>query len=414
MNIRSLFLCPLVAALPASGLEIELDYSLDTQNFFNQAGSREALRAVADLFERLIMDELEEIDPSQFFQPNWIARPIHPGTGERLAIVNRQIPANTVLIFVGGRDLGGGTTGQASTGFTISGTQSFLDLVIGRGQAGAIGDRAQRTDSSVQIASIAFDNDRNWNFTTENQNGSEFYSTAIHEFCHVFGIGQADSWYNLITNGNFTGSNAMRSFGGVVPITGDQSHWQSDGVCNNSPGGFDPNNPLNVLSQKIGIFGASHGDDQIAIMDPGRCDNGQNFSVLTDLDLAALMDIGWQVAPDVDLTLTRNAQNQPAFSWQTLTPFDYRLSRSMNLITFTPLSPTRPAAVTLGSYTDSAAPAVRAFYRLEATPRSSSQARQVNATSRAQSEKEETQILHWEQERTISCSCSHHPSEHSQ
>jgi len=399
---------------PASALIIELDYTYDTQGFFNQPGSKETLRKVADFFEDLIIDELDAIDPGQH-SGTWTARPRHPGTGASLSIVNKPIPANTIIIYVGGRDLGGGTTGQASTGWGYNGSQAYFDAVIGRGQSGALGPDGDRTDYSVNIASISFDIDRTWNFGESNAAGSEFISTAIHEFLHVFGVGQSDSWDNLIDNsGNFTGTNAMSSYGEAVPLDPvppeladviKPSHWRSDSTCTGQGEGFDPDNPDNVLSKKVGVFSQEHGADQIAIMDPGRCDNGRSFAVITDLDLASLADIGWELSPPLMDHFSVDNSGYPTLSWNTLTPFTYRVHRGIDLKTFSPLSTSVVGNTSSALYSDTNPPAQRAFYRIFATPRYQPTQISKKSPSSPKSDPHKTVIISGG--RTTSCSCSH-------
>lgn len=63
---RIFFVAAYLAASALSAITIELDYSYDTNDFFDQPGAKEALRAVADFYEERIHDNLLEIDQVAF------------------------------------------------------------------------------------------------------------------------------------------------------------------------------------------------------------------------------------------------------------------------------------------------------------------------------------------------------------
>lgn len=376
MNWKSFLAAALLSAgliLPSFGIRIVLDYRYDTAGFFEQPGAKTALRDVADLFESLIQDQLLRIDSADFPGTTWTATIRHPGTNQTIEIVNPVIPENTVIIFPAGLSLSGGTTGRGgNSGFRARPRDQFFERIVGRGQTGATApDPADRTDYAISLGSISFDNsDRTWNFTRANAPGTEFYSTAIHEFCHVFGFGIASTFRNLIVDGEFTGANSVQAFGGRVPLHGDEAHWQNNSNNPNPRVCFDPNNPNNVLSSKLGVFGQIHGADQIAIMDPSRCDDGQNFPTLTALDIAALQDIGWEVAPPLAFRSDLADLSQPSFRWNTLPTFRYTLLRGQQLDNLQPLS-IQPGNGAPASFTDRSPLSRQAFYRLQAEARTS-------------------------------------------
>lgn len=100
---------------------------------------------------------------------------------------------------------------------------------------------------------------------------------------HILGIGTAPSWNALRSDGRFHGVAAVQSFG-VVPQA-DVGHL------------------LNASSTLFGSFGTSHGLARPALMVPVLTDTGSNFDVATDLDLAVLSDIGWEVRPRLELVV---------------------------------------------------------------------------------------------------------------
>ena len=91
----------------------------------------------------------------------------------------------------------------------------------------------------------------------------------MHELGHLLGIGTSNSWNNLISGSNFTGAASSALFGGFVPLSGDLGHW-AEGTLGNS-------------------------GTQEALMDPSILEGTRK--VFTDLDLAGLTDVGWEVTP---------------------------------------------------------------------------------------------------------------------
>jgi len=320
----------LLTLTSVAAIEIELRYDYDTNGFFEQEGSKQALRAVADFFEEALHDSLDPIVPSG--ANTWSAVFLHPGTGSQVAVPGLEVPADTLIVFVGGRNHGGGTTGRAGPGgFSAGGYSSWFSTIRYRGEAGAAD--SPPTDFAPWGGSISFDHDpgREWNFRTDgrpNSNATDFVRVALHEFCHVLGFGSADSFDALIHNGAFIGPTASAVWGGPVPMSGD-SHWRDDGACV-WPTGYDPDNPDNVLSTTFGSFGRGHGQDQLAIMEPSSCtvSSIDYLKVMTDLDLAALRDIGWEIMPPPRLTPLALGPGSSSFEIPSISGLRYQLRRS--------------------------------------------------------------------------------------
>jgi hypothetical protein len=101
---------------------------------------------------------------------------------------------------------------------------------------------------------------------------------AIHEIGHALGFGNFSTdgspteWSQLLSGNNFVGSTAVNSFGGAVPLeSSDRSHWK-DGTQSKVYGGTA--NQIAAMTDAI-VLGTR--------------------KRLTDLDAAALTDLGWEL-----------------------------------------------------------------------------------------------------------------------
>ncbi len=265
----------------ASAIDIVFDYSLDSNTFFDTQQKRDTLDAAAAVFE-VFTDSLDAIIPgtvynagTQFeFSDTWDASFTHPGTGAGHVITDLTIPADTLLVYVGGRNLSGNTLGVGGPGgFNASGITAFVDTVSGRGQAGATA--AVPTDFSPWGGAISFDTPNSWNYDNTTAPGpteSDFFSVAVHELGHLMGFGTANSFDALVSGTTFLGAAATSEFGSNPTLDADQSHWQ---VGTSS---FVPN-----------------GGSQETAMDPDITDG--EIKQFTLLDFAALTDVGWEVPP---------------------------------------------------------------------------------------------------------------------
>lgn len=263
----------MVADIPANALTIDIDYRFDGGFFSGSNESRRvAVEAAAGFFEARLGDDLDEIASgggnsftAQFFDPS---------NGQTATLNDFSVRANTIVVFVGALPLGNNALGIAGSGGGMSsGSQSFLDTVSTRGESGVTSGPGA-TDFAPWGGSLSFNADSNWYFdpdpsTTETFVGNDLFSVALHELGHVLGFGTADSWDNQITGDVFTGSNSVNAFGEDVPLDPDGAHWAT------------------------GILSLVNGVPQEATMDPSLLVGTRKF--LTDLDLAALEDTGWEV-----------------------------------------------------------------------------------------------------------------------
>lgn len=259
-----------LAALPAQAqVIIQLDYTFDTNNFFSTAERRAALQAAAASFEARLNDSLTAIIPGGGNE--WTSAFIHPGTGAIQTLSNPTIPANTIVIYAGGRDLPGAILGQGGPGgiFSGSGSQEWIDTLLARGQPGAL--LPNPTDFGPWGGSITFDTLTAWNFSLDGPVAGlfDFLSVAKHELGHVLGFGTADSWDTFVSGSNFVGPAAQAAFGGPVPLDAARAHWASGTMS----------------------------DGVEALMTPSIAAGVRR--PFTTLDFAGLSDIGWQVGTQV-------------------------------------------------------------------------------------------------------------------
>jgi hypothetical protein len=259
----------------------QFDYSLDTNNFFNTQAKKDLLVLAGQLITARLQDSLAAITPSG--GNNWNAQTTNPATGNNISLGNIAVPADTIIVYAGGRNLALGEVGEGGGyGYTANGDQTFLDTVAARGQAGALLPAAQQTDYGPPISQVCFDTfGTNWFFGTTttgiSASQTDFMSVAEHELGHVLGLGVADSWFHLVSGNNFVGAAAEAVNGGPVPLSSTLDHWNQ-----------------NDLS-----------DGQAPTMVPVLQDGQRHF--FTDLDYAGLQDVGWQVGPAQDISISASS-----------------------------------------------------------------------------------------------------------
>lgn len=300
---------------PVPAITVKIDYAYDASNFFGGgnpqgaaagAQARAALESAASFFSAILNDTFSAINvpaPYRSSVPSstgvvtwsWEQRFTHPATGANVTISNATIPADQFIVFAGARSLPGATAGEGavggySWGTDITGTNSFT-----QGDINFINQTSTNFESSVERrgessgfgrwgGAISFDTSpgANWHYnhtTLPSGNVTDFYSVAIHELAHALGFGEDESsglsaWELLVSGGAFLGANARSLIGGnPVPLSGDSAHW-ANGTLSTVYGGTAT---------------------QEAAMDPDL-QNGTRKR-FTELDAAALKDIGWEVIP---------------------------------------------------------------------------------------------------------------------
>ncbi|MCZ2343946.1 MAG: FG-GAP-like repeat-containing protein [Bacteroidales bacterium] len=239
-------------------VSIQFDYRYDTSGFFSDPAHRAVLeRAGHDLASRLT-SSLSAIAPSG--GNSWTARFFNPATGGETQLPNLVVPADTVIVFVGSQNISGGEAGYGGPGgYRVGGATNWQNTVATRGQSGF----------STWGGSITFDSDSNWYFgitpNSQSDNKLDFYSVAVHELGHVLGFGASSEFAGHTAGSVFTGATANAISSSAPPLASDQAHWQQGTQVHGTPVSMEPT----LLANTRVMF--------------------------SDLDYAALRDIGWQV-----------------------------------------------------------------------------------------------------------------------
>ena len=276
------------------GLFATIDYSLDINNFFDTQEKKDLLQFVADTLISRLGDGLQSINPSG--GDTWSMIFTHPGTGVLLNpesipfadqllnpadFKNQFVATNEIIIFAGGRDLPIALGVGGPGGFNVFGPTAWTNRVVSRGEVGALSE-TNPTDLGIWGGSISFDTNTNWHFEmSENglaSNKSDFLSVAFHEVGHLLGIGTSDSWDKLVQGNSFTGAASVAEYDlpGNVPLEPglNPGHWDS----------------------------RTKDNGQEAAMAPELTTRARKF--FTELDWAALDDIGWDLNDPIGIVGT--------------------------------------------------------------------------------------------------------------
>ena len=280
----------LTAAMSTEAITVQIDYTYDTGNYFSPGSARrDVLESAASYVGELLLDDLEAIVPDEPYlpedDPNW------PTVGNTWQVEFRNpsdptksltdpfltVPADTIIIFAGGYDY---TTSQvAEAGFGGAATfaaPDFNTTVLTRGEVGGTNNESAPWGGSLTVDNAGTIWDLSVDGSTLGEGEYHLYSVMLHEIAHVLGFGTANSWFNRVSGGNFTGTEASRVFGSPVPITGPNSDHFLDNISSEIYGTQIAQEP--ALSEDI---------------------RTNQIKLYTELDLAALDDIGWDIATPI-------------------------------------------------------------------------------------------------------------------
>lgn len=263
----------LIIPSQAGAVTFVFDYTYDSQGFFSgeNAWRRTHLENAAGVFEAALTSVLAAIVPEGgntwaqiFYSPDDISTLVR--------VENAVIPANAILVYAGGADLGAsGPLGMGGPGgYEIQG--NWVDTILYRGQ-----DGTSETLFSTWGGSLTFNTAANWHFdpdpsTVEPFPGqNDFYSVAIHELGHLLGIGTSALWSSMVVGQEFHGTYSMTIHGAPVPVGEDGSHWADDTTS------LIPDTKIR----------------QQAAMTSSLLQGSRKY--FTELDFAALKDLGWEL-----------------------------------------------------------------------------------------------------------------------
>lgn len=265
---------------------LQFDYSFDSSSFFAPGtDARDRLVEAGAFFESVIGDDLDTIAPSG--SNSWTTTFTNPGTGGPGFVSNPTIPADTLIVYVGAHDLGGSTLGEAGPGgWSGSGNAAWFNTIRQRGEVGST-QSPGATDFAPWGGSVTMDSDTVWDYSADGSTldpgENHFYSVLLHEIAHVLGFGTSNSWDDMINASNeFIGGASVAEYGGNVPLQPTTGHWIAD---------TDPGPP--VVPIMSNIWGTT--TSQEVAMDPNITVG--TVKLFTDLDVAALEDIGWEIIP---------------------------------------------------------------------------------------------------------------------
>lgn len=249
----------------APQFDIQFDYRFDTSGFFADPTRRATLEAAARTWESLIQDEFADVPAGIPFQVQ------NPQTGQ-LETVVLNAPIDDLVIFVGAQ-----STPFAEGGNALAAAQPDGLNVVGSAFTARFNGSAFRP----WMGTISFNNNpafadgspAPWFFDPTPETGNDipagstdFLSTALHEIAHVLGFGSAPIFQQQVTNGSFTGPNAIAANGGVpVPLDPGLGHFQDGFVVDGQPA----------------LMGST---------------TAYQRQTITRVDAAILADIGYQIA----------------------------------------------------------------------------------------------------------------------
>lgn len=346
MKARFLSLAALVLALApehhAGALTIEIDYQYDENGFFSAEERRAVLRAAADRFSSIITTVLKEAHVPGV-SGGRIGFP-HPATGnlyevsaapdadsDPLVALNAPVAneyrngmtfeEDVWILYAGGRPMGSGAqagVGGAATGRNFTTVFGDPDSHMNRG-FNLSPSTSEPLSLPVWGGSISFNSDTVWHFGLDApapQGAVDFYTVALHEIGHALGLSVGwSNWSDHVDGGLFTGPNAVAAYNadngtnltGLAITGGDpvNNHW-SDNAYESYI--FELGNP-----NYAGTAGAG-------ALQPLLMESVADFTSeirrfeLTNVDVAALADIGWTVVPEPGASLLAAATGAVALA----------------------------------------------------------------------------------------------------
>ncbi len=307
----------------ARAIDIVVNYDYDTNNFFDTQAKQDAMQAVADRFSRVINSSLLAVGPGGTAETpaGWRVGFTHPGTGASFQLSTADSSASDPILGAGGPAAdaygfaglntdewilyaGGRSQANAGLGGTGTGTNftSTFDDELGPLHRGLIPNTpaASSADLPVWGGSISFDTAETWHFDTSTLAGPntvDFYSIALHEVGHALGLSSGWNQWQTDGDGNYVGPAAIAAYNAdndpdlaeLGLVDPNDNHWAEDAYDSFI---FEHGQPNTIGT-------VPDGTKQDLLMEPLQDFGGlQDRFELTNVDVAALEDLGWSVIPE--------------------------------------------------------------------------------------------------------------------
>lgn len=308
----------LLVVLPLKALVIQVDYRYDDAGFFENPEARVAIEAAAKRWSRIINQELLPVNMTDGPIIDGRFQLIHPATGEDWSVSAAvgpasdftfnagqpladeylggfTLPANTWILFAGARPLpglarAGPITGARNLDLVVNDPHSFLNRGFNVGP-----------DSLAVLGGfVTFNLNGRWSFDLgagSSSGETDFYTVALHEIGHGLGLSAraVAEWAGMIKGTRFTGPKTLAAYaadsgetvGGleIANVPGRDYHWKA-----------------NRYQSKIFPFGTpllpgtgGTEDLQQLLMEPILGLQSVSRLEITNVDAAALCDIGWSI-----------------------------------------------------------------------------------------------------------------------
>ncbi len=372
------FLAGLSLTLPVQALTIQVDYRFDTEGFFDAPGAKEAIEAAASRWGRIINQNLLAVNIQDDARNDVRFAPIHPATGKQIQmsaaasagsdfLVEVGAPAadiyldgfelaeDTWILFVGGRNMDDlGAAGPIGLGTNFDGVDTDPESLVNRGF------NSGPDSLSVLGGSAAFSVNANWNFDLNDPSGAggiDFYSIALHEIGHAFGLCSRSSpkWIELSSSGTYQGEAAISAFNADNVEVGEPMEVMLVNALElENPNGRDYHWKTGAQKSKIFQFGQPSrfgvvGSDELQplLMDANLNLNAQYPRLeITNVEVGGLIDLGWSIIsedppppPELPLALERSVNGGIKLSLPTKVGSTYTIQTTTDGVSWLNVEP---------------------------------------------------------------------------